>query len=261
MSALEILLSREGEPVDAAVFFESAKTVIDLVQQIERSLGRTRVATRWGITELRLGSAVVVTTPIEDSPSANEAGELLVKGVGSLERSPQMPSAFTLEVLRGLLRVASNSEQSDRARLTLRFGEGKAAAAAAVSAQLAANARKLLSARILEFESVQGEIDRIDVRGGKREVSIFDTEQNRSVRATFSDDMLADIVGSIKQRVAAWGLAQKTASGQIVSFEIERLERIDDRPPVSVREIAGIAPWWTDGEDPTEWVRRHREEE
>ncbi|PRX91931.1 DUF433 domain-containing protein [Allonocardiopsis opalescens] len=31
-----------------------------------------------------------------------------------------------------------------------------------------------------------------------------------------------------------------------------------DREPIPIAEIAGIASWWTDGEDPTEWVRKQR---
>ncbi|MFC4865639.1 hypothetical protein [Streptomonospora arabica] len=262
MSALEIVLSRDDGPVDAAVFFDSAGTAIDLVQQVERASGGARTAARWGITELRSGSAIVVAAPIGENQSADLAGELFVNGVRELDHSARIPPAFTLDVLRGLLRMAKEVEQGNTIRFELVSKDSDPGAGpATVTLDLARHARQLLTARHLEFAAVQGEIDRIDVRGSKREVSIFDTEQNRSVRATFADSMLPAVVENIKRRVAVWGLVRKTAAGQILSFQIERLEVLEDRPLMSIRDIAGIAPWWTGGEDPTEWIRGRREEE
>ncbi|GAA1995714.1 hypothetical protein GCM10009799_22710 [Nocardiopsis rhodophaea] len=80
------------------------------------------------------------------------------------------------------------------------------------------------------------------MRGSKREVSVFDADQNRSVRAAFSSGLLPEVSKHTKQRVAAWGLAQRTAAGQTVAFEIEKLEPLAEHPIMPVREIAGIAP-------------------
>ncbi|MBB6173994.1 hypothetical protein HNR23_004054 [Nocardiopsis mwathae] len=262
MAALEISLARGDEPVDAKVFFETAGEVIDLVQRAERNIGgRQQSPARWALTELRVGSAVAVASPVgeeSDRRRACEASMRLVEGLNALESSATIPPAFDVDMLRSLLRVARGHEVGNEVRISSSADGGKHLIQASVAARTIQHAKDALAARKLEFDSVQGEIDRLDVRGSKREVSIFDIEQNRSVRATFPPELLADVLRNIKQRVAAWGLAQRTAAGQTVAFEIEKLEPLADRPIMPVREIAGIAPWWTDGEDPTEWVRGQR---
>ncbi|MHB8289436.1 MAG: hypothetical protein ACYDEY_09405 [Acidimicrobiales bacterium] len=227
-----------------------------LITALQRTLGVLREVDRtsrqgegprghWRVGEVWNGSIGVALVPSADIPQ--EVPERLVAGLTVLKERPELPPWFsesaieTVQKMGKILRHPGASEIG----LTAVTPSG-AETEARLTPEIIRHAAEAFQGADEASGSVAGILDVVNLRRGRRTVSLYDADERHAVRCTFPEDLLEMVRECLGSKVRATGTVMRNRVGQVASVKVESLDRIEEEGLVpSVAELTGIAPWYT----------------
>lgn len=252
----------EGE-ITGDAFIDAGQSLLDLAKGAASREDEQRVT--WVLGRLSTGSATLGLTahgPVSVIAAARDAIADVMAGLAQLQERAEMPPGFTEQMTRRARDLSRLAGRQGVAGVTVDSdGTVPAVGPLAVTPAVGLHAEQALGAATEAVGSVHGVFDRLNLRDGRREVSLRDESSGRSVPCSFPPGMLARITDSLLKSVTAWGTVRRNAAGQKVSLLMEEFELTEKEAPVPIRQLVGIFhEGWTGGQDSVTFVRSQRGE-
>lgn len=257
---LEVHVEGRLGAIPARAFLEVLRTSLDLLDQLERAENPVlKRPGKWLIAELRNESAAAVLRR-EDAPELQTPFRL-VKGIGQLRHSEELPQYFSPATAKGLERIGAYAHREGVSGVNFRVLKGgEPPVEEQVTEAVVANALASIKDAEWAIGSVSGVLDVINLRRG-RKVSLYDDQTRHAVRCQFPDNLFNTVKDALGRRIRAFGEVTRNRKGQVLSVKIDQIEMLPEVNAVpSVDELAGIAPWYTGRQSTDEYLREMRHE-
>ncbi len=226
-----------GVPVELRHVVSASATFASLLNEVAESYAGAPKPVKWYV-EVHPGS---VRLPIRAEPAKatvtpsaiKQIPPLIGEGIERLAREAVRPDYFSDKALQQLKALANLA--SDDLPLSVLNGHGRIP----LTAQLVANADKVLGAPRASIGTVEGRLDALNIHGSK-ELSIWQ-EDGSKVRCFFGGhlDLERDVLPAVGKRVAARGEIKSRPTGERLSVTVRRL-RVIGADTASADEVRGI---------------------
>lgn len=213
---------------------------------------------RWVIEHLSTGSVDLALAPDEaTAETGDRVIETVTSGIRTLDAGPQMPLGWTRQMLLEVQRLGRLGEHPGVSGVQISSaGIGQIALEQAVLR----NVQAILDRSVSSIGAVTGRLVSWRVANGTDHVEIRDESTGALVDVTIPDSSTADIGALLRRRVRVQGILRRNLEGAKECIEAKRIDEVEPRPRVSIRDIAGtLGAGWTGGVDPVAWQRRQRD--
>ena len=256
-SRLEVRVEGSVGAIPARAFLDVLRTSLQMLDELDRALQSP--PSQWLIEDLRSGSAVAVLR--REGVASGETPQRLVDGIRQLREAEELPRFFSPTLAGHLVKIGKYFLQEGISRISYRVPNAALSdQPEPVTGSVVANARASIEAVEQTVGSAVGVLDIINLRRG-RHVSLYDEETRRAVNCRFPKEHLDEIRDALGHRVRALGTVTRNRRGQILSVDVDQLERLaDESDGPSVADLVGIAPWYTGSMSTDEYIRWVRNE-
>lgn len=248
-----------------------ASTMYDLhasLRDIERGIAPQEPRTQWVVkdAERRRSDLLLLLSPrIDGKQTFKSAGtpiEGLVDGARSLVHSPELPAYYSDRIVNRMMTAGRLSGGVEG--ISLATVNGSVGAEVALSGSFLANAKNAIRGTQQGWGVVVGILDILDSRHPRSGIraSLLDENTKRGVSINVPSERTDALKALWNSRVLVGGPLKRNERGQAVSMTLEYLESYSgyDDVRLDASSLCGIAPDWTDGMDPIDWVRAIRRE-
>jgi hypothetical protein len=257
---LTIQLTGTAETISVASFLSVIDSAVDLLQDIDAAMSRKRKGTvSWSIAAASMSSPLQVTiagTSEAEPVMVDEIIRFSMEGLRRLEADGQVaPTYFTDETLEDAKELVSVLN-ADIARI--RF-TAPSVEPVTPTQRVAASVDELLPVEREELGTFVGVLETLTVRG-KTRFMIWDVITGTRIECLIPRQKLDEAHRAFNKRVAVYGLVRYARTGKPKSIQVRdlRVKRgWDDMVRAADLPVIDI----TRGVDPTEYVRRLRDEE
>jgi hypothetical protein len=257
---LTIQLTGTAETISVASFLSVIDSAVDLLQDIDAAMSRKRKGTvSWSIAAASMSSPLQVTiagTSEAEPAMVDEIIRFSMEGLRRLEADGQVaPTYFTDETLEDAKELVSVLN-ADIARI--RF-TAPSVEPVTPTQRVAASVDELLPVEREELGTFVGVLETLTVRG-KTRFMIWDVITGTRIECLIPRQKLDEAHRAFNKRVAVYGLVRYARTGKPKSIQVRdlRVKRgWDDMVRAADLPVIDI----TRGVDPTEYVRRLRDEE
>ena len=197
-----------------------------------------------------------------ESEAAPEPLDILVFGLKSLKQAPEMPEYYSDRTISQVIKVGRKT--SDFEGVSVVAVNGTRGDSVELDGGLIANARESIRGSQQGFGAVVGRLDILNSRrkGQKIGGSILDERNKRSVRISAGHEMQESLTHHFNSRVMVAGNTKMNDRGQILSLEVQTIESYERYASLAIDPsvLYGVAPDFTGGLDPVEFIRALRRE-
>lgn len=253
----------EGQPgrVDLAVYVEMLTQLRLALSELDRRLRPSGTgAAHWGVRHVPYHHGLrdlitPVQLPNRRSPTDLQAPpRALVQGVGELVKQPGLPDAFTPTLIERLQRVGERVGNSGVEGVLLADVNGHRSDPTPINPTVLANAGAAVREVTRAHGSVEGMLDLLSARRGRRRASVYNPRSRRAVTVYFDANLAPLVQQHFDQMVVAEGELARNAEGQPVALRLTHLEQLPSQPLTSISSLVGIAPDWLGGTSPQEYL-------
>jgi len=203
-----------------------------LLSEVAREyLGRDDPAT-W-MVRVEPGSVLL---PVRSEPKRDDVipsrlrqvGPIVAEGLETLEDRAERPDYFTDKALGYACGLASVA--TDELPLAVQNGHGRIP----ITAQLIANAKRVLGPDLLAYGTIEGRLERLNVHGSANHFWVYDARTGSKVECKFSRTVTVDDLSSanaIGRRVGVRGTIHSRPDGRPVLVDADELIVFPGTPP------------------------------
>lgn len=252
---LEICVSGKGQMVDVETFVGALNGFHHMLQTLESDPTKK---IKWGICDLRIGSAVAVLQPSGPHDAALGMARRVADGIALMEETSLPPDDFPLETIRAMKGVIDLAKRA-KAKVTVSSRERRLE----LSDRTAEAVRTVLEvATWQENGSITGALYMVNLYGGMMKCGIQDEMSGERIACTFREQELDDVKIALGCRVSASGLLRFNRRNEMISIHVDELRRLpSDKDLPSIDEMIGLAPDITGPWTTNEYLRRLRDEQ
>lgn len=239
-----------------------------ILSELDRSLAGGKL--HWYFTDLRIGSGHAA---LAGEWEASQDDRVLFDAEYRRSLEIEIPSRF----VDGLASLESGAgswpkdfseravEAADRlARLVngyvkeVRISAPELSKSVRITERISAAVRELQSRQYTDMGSIEGIVQSISAANHPYRFSIRDPLTGRLVQCNFNLDRIDEVRQSLLRRVSVRGQIRYTEDGIPVRLTgLESIEVIEPRGDFDVASLIGIAPDFTEGLPPEEYLRRN----
>lgn len=268
VTTVEVRLEAGASGVSSRTYSSVLTQLTYALEDIDHILNRGRITRpTWQVTSTawRQGAGpVVVLTPEvrsdqRSSDDISRPAQALVDGVLTLSREPQLPDAFSESIAQRISNIHHEVERdhSSLRRVTLLSVNGSMSPPAEVSEVVSHNARRAVTGTSIAYGSVVGVLDVISARRQRRKIGLL-PERGPAITCTVEKLEESLLLQSFTQRVVVGGLVHRNSGGQIIKLDVDVLESLPARPPISARALVGVRRDLGGGLSASEYIAKQR---
>jgi len=229
----------EGPKITADDFRRCVRNFLDLLNEVTADVSGKRKAVEW-IISVAPGSIGLLATPRPtngDSSIAKRIAHSIRDGVSQVSKR-RPPEHFSDQALERLSELSSVVGLGNRGVSSIRMGVGRRVSE--VSPKSMAYVDELLGTPTKAYGTVEGQLLALEL-SGRLHFGIDETLTGKRVKCYFGEEVYNDVIKSLKQRVAAYGLISYRQDGVPKSIEIERIHAFpDDSKLPKFKDIIGL---------------------
>ncbi len=242
---MSIGISIGGTPgmISAAAVRDSLDDLLTLLAEASETSGVGRQ--QWNISDLHVGSAVIVVSSDEEAPVT----EILMDGLDLLSRSAEMPRRWTRKMLVRIARLGERAGHGGATSIELISGK---LSAVSLAGDVALNARRALGEATTSYGSVRGRVQRWNEQDRKRRQIGVTLDDGTSIPVYYAPNLAEKVItAAISHRIEAWGLTSRSASGEAISLTMDDFELLPEREAVPIGKLVGVfgnedgTPWFS----------------
>lgn len=253
-----VSLRLEGDEVTADAFLDAARSLLDLLSEVGRSLSDEKPIS-WRISNLSTGSAAIELQPASanDRDHAGSTISSMVGGLAEMEYAATRPRHFSDRAVQSAS-ILGQLAGADGARIALRASGGSVEERVQVlSGRVEANGRQVLrqpSPR--EYGSVEGTLEALTIHG-KNAFAVYDAVTGKRIECVCDRQMLEQVIEHLGKRVLVRGEIRHPGDGKSKKVLVEGFRLLGVGTLPQVEDVRGMF-----ADDPVnieEWSRYVRE--
>lgn len=254
-----VSLRLDGDEVSADAFLEAARSLLDLLSEVGRSLSEQR-AIAWRISDLSTGSAnlALQPTPATDRAHAGRTISSTVGGLAEMDADGTRPPHFSDKALRSATKLGRLAGR-DGTHVALRAAGGPGGERLQVlSGRVEVHGRQMLrrpSPR--EYGSVEGTLEALTIHG-QDAFSVYDAITGKRIECVCDRETLERATEHLGKRVLVSGEIRHPGDGESKKVIVESFQLLGVGPLPQAEDVRGM--FADDPVDIEEWSRYVREE-
>jgi len=229
----------EGPKITADDFRRCVRNFLDLLNEVAADVSGKKKAVEW-IISVAPGSIGLLATPRStngDSTVAKRIAHSIHDGVSQVSKR-KTPQHFSDQALERLSELGSVVGLGDRGVSSIRMGVGRRVKE--ISPKSMAYVDDLLGTPTKAYGTVEGQLLALEL-SGRLNFGINETLTGKRVKCYFGEDVYNDVIKSLKQRVAAYGLISYRQDGSPKSIQIEKIHAFpEDSKLPKFKDIIGL---------------------
>lgn len=247
MRQLEMKLNGEITNMDARALEDALSAVIRMLRSVSEE---DEIVT---LQDLKVASATVVFN------APNEAVKTIQVGMDSLRNEAVLPEGWNETTLTSLQALHKTENRTGVESIQIDIDE----AMIAIDKELADHAKEAEGSGIKSLGSATGRLYRYSNKNNL-EAALEDSRTERSIKLLLDDRFGSEVRSLLEKDVIVRGIIKRSIwDNRIIEIDVRGIQEdttrtVLRRPAAEGRGILGAD--WLDGEDPTEWVRRLRDE-
>lgn len=247
MRELEMKLNGEITNMDARALEDALSAVLRMLRSVSEN---DEIVT---LQNLKVASATVVFNAPE------EAVTTLQKGMDSLRDEGIIPQGWNETTLTSLQALHKTENRAGVESVQIDIEE----AVIAIDRELADHAKEAEGSGIKSLGSASGRLYRYSNKTNL-EAALEDSRTERSIKLLLDDRFGNDVRALLEKNVIVRGIIKRSIwDNRIIEIDVRGIQ--EDTTPVILRRpveegLGILGADWLDGEDPTDWVRRLRDE-
>lgn len=253
-----VSLRLDGDDISAEAFLEAARSLLDLLSEVGRSLSG-REAISWRISGLSTGSAnlALQPTPATDPAHAGRTISSTVVGLAEMDTGGARPPHFSDKALRSATKLGRLAS-TDGAAVAVRASGGPAGERVQVlSGRLVEHGRQMLRRPSpLEYGSVEGTLEALTIHG-QDAFSVYDAITGKRIECVCDRETLERAAEHLGKRVLVRGEIRRPGDGESKKVIVEGFRLLGIGPLPQTEDVRGM--FADDPVDIEEWSRYVRE--
>ena len=247
MRELEMKLNGEITNMDARALEDALSAVIKMLRSVSKT---DEIVT---LHNLIVASATVVVS------APDEAVKTVQDGMKALRDEATLPQGWNEATLTSVqdLHKAENRTGVESVQIDIDK------AMIAIDKELAEHAKEAAGSGIKSLGSATGRLYRYSNKNNL-EAALEDSRTERSIKLILDDRFGNEVRALLEKHVIVRGIIKRSIwDNRIIEIDVRGIQEDTTRTMLRrpVEEGLGIlGPDWLDGEDPTDWVRRLRDE-
>lgn len=197
-----LLEARRGS-VSLNTFLSATGVFLSLLHEVETTISKgAPKAITWGISDMGIGSTVIVLEPIDPPMPLHTAGAIIdtvTTGLIHLEMEPKRPTGFSDRAIRYANRLAFYTHR-DFKTITIKANNNTAS----ISPRVATNTGALLGKPIDEFGVIEGVLKMVSIAGSPR-FNVYNSLTGLPITCHFNHQDLSEISRLIGKRIQVTG--------------------------------------------------------
>lgn len=249
-----VSLRLDGDEVTADAFLEAARSLLDLLSEVGRSLSKEKTIS-WRISDLSTGSAAIELQPAPtiDRDHAGDTIASTVGGLAEMESTDTRPRHFSDRAVRSARRLGQLAG-ANGAHVALRASGGSVRKRVQVlSGRVETNGRQMLrrpSPR--EYGSVEGTLEALTIHG-QNAFAVYDAITGKRIECVCDREMLEHAIEHLGKRVLVRGEIRRPGDGKSKMVIVEAFRRLGVGPLPQAEDVQGM--FADDPVDIEEWSR------
>lgn len=243
-------------------FLEAISTFVDLLRDVDRSLGR-QTSIRWRLATLRYSSPAVVGCVGEPrKPNQPDMTPLVVRtvlaGFEELEEG-RRPKGFSDDALESAKRLADLRGQRGVHDVTILDpgSEDPQKGIHVISRRVSVTVDELIGAKFESMGSVDGRLEVVSSHGGNLTCNVYEMVTGKPVKCTVPREKKAVVLEYFDSMVRAFGTIWRDSSGYPRRIDVESIEPLETR--LTVAPLPELGDKITGGLDIAEYLKRQWE--
>jgi len=247
MRELEMKLNGEITNMDARALEEALSAVIRMLRSVSEE---DEIVT---LRDLKVASATVVFN------APDEAVSTIQNGMFSLRDEAVLPEGWNKTTLTSVQALHQTENRIGVESIQIDIDE----AMIAIDKELADHAKEAEGSGIKSLGSATGRLYRYSNKNNL-EASLEESRTERSIKLILDDSFGNDLRALLEKNVIVRGIIMRSIwDNRIIEIDVRGIQ--EDTTLTTLRQPVGegrgiLGADWLDGEDPTEWVRRLRDE-
>lgn len=256
-----LYIGGHAQNIDARALSDGSAAFVRLLEKATdaaRNGGLQGPKPRWIIGHLKTGSVDIALAPDEaTAETGDRIIETVTSGIRTLDTEPQMPLGWTRQMLLEVQRLGRLGEHTGVSGVQI---SSASIGQVALEHAVLRNVQIILNRSVSSIGAVTGPLVSWHIANDTDHVEVRDESTGALVDVVIPDSSIADIGAVLRKRVRVQGVLRRNLEGTKESIEAKRIEEMEPRPRVSIRDIAGsLGTGWTGGIDPVTWQRRQRD--
>jgi hypothetical protein len=217
-----ITLKIEGAEITAETFSRCTKTFFGLINEVAANISGKRKGVKWIISVVPGSIGLCATAvPINGEISmVNKTVNAIHRGICQISRNEKRPVHFSDNALENIYELGTIVGLGGQGINSIKIGFKNKWND--ISPSSVCYVDNLLGAKTRAYGTVEGQLLALEL-SGRLNFGIDETLTGRRIKCFFGDNIYTDVIKSLKQRVAAYGLISYQRNGEPKNIEIEHL--------------------------------------
>lgn len=253
-----VTLRLDGDDVSAEAFLDAARSLLDLLSEVGRSLSAEK-AISWRVSDLSTGSAAIALQP-EPASDRDHAGDTIsstVGGLAEMDSADTRPRHFSDKAVRSARKLGQLAGADGAGVVLQASGCPVGERVQVLSGRVEANGRQMLrrpSPR--EYGSVEGTLEALTIHG-QDAFAVYDAITGKRIECVCDREMLEQAIEHLGKRVLVRGEIRRPGDGKSKTVIVEGFRRLGVGPLPQAEDVQGM--FADDPIDIEEWSRYVRE--
>lgn len=251
-TAPSVALRFDGDGVPAEAFLEAAKSLLEILSEVGRSLS-DRQTVSWCIGHFDGGSGAVALRPAADDDQADAARAITstVRGLAEMDASALRPAHFSDKALQFARRLGKVAGQREPGIALSASGGPTGERVQVVSGRVEAHARQALR-RPREYGSVEGTVEALTIHG-KSAFSVYDSVTGKRVECVCDRETIERVIEHLGKRINVRGEFRYGSDEEPKKVIVEDFRLLGVGPLPQAEDVLGL--FADDPIDIEEWSR------
>lgn len=255
-TAPSVALRVDGRQVPAKAFLEAAKSLLEILSEVGRSLS-DRQTVSWCIAHFDGGGGAIALRPaVDDDPAhATRAITSTLCGLAEMDASGLRPAHFSDKALQFARRLGKVAGRRGGGITLSASGGPEGERVQVVSGRVEAQARQALR-RPREYGSVEGTVEGLTIHG-RNAFSVYDSITGKRVECVCDRETIEKIIEHLGKRVNVRGEFRYGSDEEPKKVIVEDFQLLGVGPLPQAEDVRGL--FADDPVDIEEWSRYVRE--
>lgn len=234
----ELAIELDADNVSVSDFHTALDAFLSIVRELTKQINNKSKKDGW-LLSVQEGSQVVCLRPDNVRLPAAIAGEIvssLLDGMEALENEANRPQYFTETALESARTLSRLVKKDDGIPIRL-LSRNRARP---VTKSVFKNISEILDWDYEDIGTVEGILEVVSAHNGY-EFRIYEPIWLKSIKCTFSEELLSNALNAFKKRVEVHGTIKYTKEGIPVSARVEKINKLPESSDLpSWRDVQGI---------------------
>ncbi len=217
-----VILKIDGPEITAEKFSRCTKTFFGLINEVAANVSGKRKGVKWVISVIPGSIGLCATArPIDGGLSVvNKTVRAIHQGIHQISKNKKRPAYFSDNALENIYELGAIIGLGEQGINSIKIGISNKWND--ISPSSVSYVDELLGAKTRAHGTVEGQLLALEL-SGRLNFGIDETLTGRRIKCFFGDNIYNDVIKSLKQRVAAYGLISYQRNGEPKNIEIEHL--------------------------------------